>query len=337
LDPEFLSGKHDYLTVGKCFKSEPDKKLSTSLGELFENFDAIYCLGLSIEPANKSKNIRIETLDYFYELAYAGHLGDSQDYIEELSTDIIYNSIKFELPKANNEEYSTRFAFNVPTAYKPPIDSINTAFKKEQNYCTNAIRRELARRAASVKDSSDFEDDIYIMKQGNGFSTLLDEKTTLYSGIPDSSYLANQDFMPARALSYYWAWWLNAALINVRTKEITLEENDYNRDFTSTRNGQIEISSGQDFSISDLVEQSRFSSLGNCSNQPRLEPFLMRFKAPMTFNLSKLLENNRHKIFSIDTNLGRRYGYIRKVPTIPGKLQEFELIKASKYAISESL
>ena len=343
LDPEFLSGKHDYLTVGKCFKSEPNKKLSTSLGELFENFDAIYCLGLSIEMSNKSKNIRIETLDYFYELEYAGHLGDSQDYIEELSTDIIYNSIKFELPKANNEEYSTRFAFNVPTAYKPPIDSINTAFKKKQNYYTNAIRRELARRAASVKDSSDYEDDIYMMKQGSGFSTLLDEKTPpingipAFSGIPDISYLANQDFMPARALSYYWAWWINAALINVRTKEITLEENDYNRDFTSTRNGQIEISSGQDFIISDLVEQSRFSSLGNCSNQPRLEPFLMRFKAPMTFNLSKLLENNRHKIFSIDTNLGRRYGYIRKVPTIPGKLQEFELIKASKYAISESL
>jgi hypothetical protein len=67
---------------------------------------------------------------------------------------------------------------------------------------------------------------------------------------------------------------------------------------------------------------------------PRHEPFYHTFKAKMTYDLSKRLELNRHQIFSYDTSDGRKYGYISSVPTIPGRVSEFKMIKASKYAVN---
>jgi len=135
-------------------------------------------------------------------------------------------------------------------------------------------------------------------------------------------------------LRYNWAWWLNSFLINLKSKAVTLEKNDYNRDFQSTRTGQNAVSTGQDFDVSSILSDDHLSSLGEVSSQPRFEPIIMRFYAPMTLALSQMLNDNRHSIFSVETESGPKYGYIRKVPTVPGKLSEFELIKASRYAVS---
>jgi hypothetical protein len=115
---------------------------------------------------------------------------------------------------------------------------------------------------------------------------------------------------------------------------ITLERNDFNRDFVSTRSGQDEINTAEGFNVGTILGDNRYGSHGVRPSLPRHEPFYHRFKAKMTYDLSKQLELYRNRIFSYDTAQGRQYGFISSVPTIPDREAEFEMIKASKYAIS---
>jgi hypothetical protein len=211
----------------------------------------------------------------------------------------------------------------------------------QQSINTSAITLELARRAAEVEDESDFDDKVFLTKLTNDKMTLQDEKIVEvngvpnYSGVPDKTYLANQDYCPARTLRYYWGWWLAGCLQFVKSKKITLEKNDFNRDFVSQRQGQAEVSTDTNLNVSTILGDQRYGSGGDSKSMPRHEPFYHTFKAKMTYDLSKRLELNRHQIFSYDTSDGRKYGYISSVPTIPGRVSEFQMIKASKYAISK--
>ncbi len=335
----YRSGKTDYLTTGKAFRN--DNKISLSIKDLFDAMNNIYCLGMSISQNNRVKRVRCETRDFYFACEYGGHIGEVSEFKEELAEDLIYKAIDFQNEQIKEEEYSNRFAFNVPFSFKTPINVIDTAIDLRQPICTSAITLELARRAAKNKDESDFDDKIFLVKLTNQKQTLQDKDdddtliTTALYGIPDYTYLANQDYCPARTLRYYWGWWLTGCLQFVRDKLITLEKNDYNRSFASTRLGQDHISTSSNYSIGYMMADERYSSEGIAKTLPRHEPYYHKFKAKMTYELSKILELNRHKVFSYDTAEGRKYGYISSVPTIPGKVSEFVMIKASKYTISK--
>lgn len=315
--------------------------VTLTLDDIFTAFRQIYNLGLSIEKNNQKTQIRIETLEYFYQLEYGGHIGNVTEFQEELSEDMIFNEVGFEIQNTSEDLPNKRFALNIPATYRTPINSVINKLEILNPYETDVIRaNDINRAGLKDENNGDYKDgDIFIFKTAGGLDkpVLQDAYIDNFTFLPDETFTANSQFSPFFSLKRYWGWYLNSCLQFKKSGDLKLTENDYNKNTQIERTYPVPVTydSGANVPVSDLLTQQAIGSTGNISMMPRFEPFLQTFQTEVTFELSKMIENNRHKIFSYDTDSGKKYGFVKKAPTIPGRIGKFKFIKASKYAISQ--
>jgi hypothetical protein len=197
-----------------------DHPLQVSFQEQMQSLDAIFCIGMGYEAGV----IRIEDREYFYNDQEVIALSDIGDYSEEVSKELVFNSINIGYQKyleASNaqanggQQLIDQFA--TEHQYATPIKSNEANYGKLSAFIASGDALEVTRRyqfADTKQDSTTYDDDTFmvaVIRNGLGYSTEKDAAFTTVTGILDPSTVYNIRHTPHRNLLNH-AKWLNGGL-----------------------------------------------------------------------------------------------------------------------------
>lgn len=197
--------------------------LQIAFQEQMQSLDAIFCIGMGYEAGI----IRIEQRDYFYNDQEIIELGDIGDYSEEVSKELVFNTINIGYQKyleASNaqanggQQLIDQFA--TEHQYATPIKANNVNYSKLSGFIASGDALEVTRRyqfATTPQDSTTYDDDAFIIAlQRSGLDALQysperDTPFTTVTGILDPSTAYNLRHTVHRNLLNH-AQWINGGL-----------------------------------------------------------------------------------------------------------------------------
>ena len=256
-------GAGAYLTLqnGRMIRNFPaaDYHLNTSLKEMFQSFDAVYCLCAAIEKRDNKDVFRVEPYETFRNMKRVVKLGDFTNNISRsINPKRIFSEIVVGYKDQEYEELNGTFQFNGETNYSAPITTEGAKLDAICKYRADDIGIELTRRLQYADDpSKDYraDKDIFLIdaKPINGIlEAKKAEDFNTVSGIYEPQLSYNLDITPARNLRR-WGSYIRAGFIGIEDRKIKFVKGASNQALTTTKTGEdYTVTEGADVLISDL-------------------------------------------------------------------------------------
>ena len=256
-------GSGAYLTVqnGRMVRNFPaaEYQLNTSLKEMFQSFDAVYCLCATIEKRDNKDVFRVEPYETFRNMKRVVKLGDFTNNISRsINPKRIFSEIVVGYKDQEYEELNGTFQFNGETNYSAPITTEGAKLDGLCKYRADDIGIELTRRLQYVDDpSKDYraDKDIFLIdaKPVNGIlEAKKAEDFISVTGIYEPQLAYNLDITPARNLRR-WGSYIRAGFIGIEDRKLKFVKGASNQALTTTKIGEdYTVIEGADVLISDL-------------------------------------------------------------------------------------
>ena len=256
-------GAGAYLTLqnGRMIRNFPaaDYHLNTSLKEMFQSFDAVYCLCATIEKRDNKDVFRVEPYETFRNMKRVVKLGDFTNNISRsINPKRIFSEIVVGYKDQEYEELNGTFQFNGETNYSAPITTEGAKLDALCKYRADDIGIELTRRLQYADDpSKDYraDKDIFLIdaKHVNGvLEAKKAEDFVSVTGIYEPQLAYNLDITPARNLRR-WGSYIRAGFIGIEDRKLKFVKGASNQSLTTTKIGEdYTVIEGADVLISDL-------------------------------------------------------------------------------------
>ena len=256
-------GAGAYLTLqnGRMIRNfpAPEYQLNTSLKEMFQSFDAVYCLCATIEKRDNKDVFRVEPYETFRNMKRVVKLGDFTNNISRsINPKRIFSEIVVGYKDQEYEELNGTFQFNGETNYSAPITTEGAKLDALCKYRADDIGIELTRRLQYADDpSKDYraDKDIFLIdaKHVNGvLEAKKAEDFVSVTGIYEPQLAYNLDITPARNLRR-WGSYIRAGFIGIEDRKLKFVKGASNQSLTTTKIGEdYTVIEGADVLISDL-------------------------------------------------------------------------------------
>ena len=256
-------GAGAYLTVqnGRMIRNfaAAEYQLNTSLKEMFQSFDAVYCLCATIEKRDNKDVFRVEPYETFRNMKRVVKLGDFTNNISRsINPKRIFSEIVVGYKDQEYEELNGTFQFNGETNYSAPITTEGAKLDALCKYRADDIGIELTRRLQYADDpSKDYraDKDIFLIdaKHVNGvLEAKKAEDFVSVTGIYEPQLAYNLDITPARNLRR-WGSYIRAGFIGIEDRKLKFVKGASNQSLTTTKIGEdYTVIEGADVLISDL-------------------------------------------------------------------------------------
>ena len=256
-------GAGGYLTVqnGRMIRNfqAADYHINTSLKEMFQSFDAVYCLCATIEKRDNKDVFRVEPYETFRNMKRVVKLGDFTNNISRsINPKRIFSEIVVGYKDQEYEELNGTFQFNGETNYSAPITTEGAKLDALCKYRADDIGIELTRRLQYADDpSKDYraDKDIFLIdaKPVNGIlEAKKAENFNTVSGIYEPQLAYNLDITPARNLRR-WGSYIRAGFIGIEDRRLKFVKGASNQALTTTKTGEdYTVIEGSDVLIGDL-------------------------------------------------------------------------------------
>ena len=256
-------GAGAYLTVqnGRMIRNfaAAEYQLNTSLKEMFQSFDAVYCLCATIEKRDNKDVFRVEPYETFRNMKRVVKLGDFTNNISRsINPKRIFSEIVVGYKDQEYEELNGTFQFNGETNYSAPITTEGAKLDALCKYRADDIGIELTRRLQYADDpSKDYraDKDIFLIdaKPANGIlEAKKAEDFVSVTGIYEPQLAYNLDITPARNLRR-WGSYIRAGFIGIEDRRLKFVKGASNQALTTTKTGEdYTVIEGSDVLIGDL-------------------------------------------------------------------------------------
>lgn len=197
------------------------RPMQLTFKDYIDGLNARYCVGMGYEINSQGGYIlRVEKAEYFYQDVEIMLFDTVSNYIEDIDTSMIYNTVEFGYQKYTQTLPSSQFTldeFNTDHKYLTPIQSIQNALSQICKQITSGYSIELTRRQQFVDaptDSWTYDEDVFVVScvrtENNVFNPERLENFTA-SGIlsPETAYNIRQT--PTR-MAYRWRNFINSGL-----------------------------------------------------------------------------------------------------------------------------
>lgn len=256
-------GAGAYLTLqnGRMIRNFPaaEYQLNTSLKEMFQSFDAVYCLCATIEKRDNKDVFRVEPYETFRNMKRVVKLGDFTNNISRsINPKRIFSEIVVGYKDQEYEELNGTFQFNGETNYSAPITTEGAKLDALCKYRADDIGIELTRRLQYADDpSKDYrsDKDIFLIdaKPVNGvLEAKKAEDFVSVTGIYEPQLAYNLNITPARNLRR-WGSYIRAGFIGIEDRKLKFVKGASNQALTTTKTGEdYTVIEGADVLISEL-------------------------------------------------------------------------------------
>ena len=256
-------GAGAYLSVqnGRMIRNFPaaEYQLNTSLKEMFQSFNAVYCLCATIEKRDNKDVFRVEPYETFRNMKRVVKLGDFTNNISRsINPKRIFSEIIVGYKDQEYEELNGTFQFNGETNYSAPITTEGAKLDGLCKYRADDIGIELTRRLQYADDpSKDYraDKDIFLIdaKPVNGMlEAKKAEDFVSVTGIYEPQLAYNLDITPARNLRR-WGSYIRAGFFGIEDRKLKFVKGPSNQALTTTKTGEdYTVIEGADVLISDL-------------------------------------------------------------------------------------
>ena len=332
------------ITSGLAIRgfSASDKPVTISLDKLFESCDAIWNIGMGVEPGGSGQVLRVEKKSYFYNTTVLLQLPNINNLSMKVDESYYFNAVDIGFKKwASNEvdgldEISTRMQWAVPIkATKQELKSIAEIIAS--GYAIEITRRYGTRR----EDTTDwkYDNDIFVIclkrgVDGSGDPDELDETETdenfsAVNGVENSDTRYNLRISPKRNLMR-WMYFLNAGLTKKPGEELLFQQGEGNFDMDSTMNAN---SCDGDFTGANLVEDAdiAWDNANIRTSDPVWLPEVYEFDYDLSHTEFKtILANPERSIEFSDNSITFQKGFILELTyKIATGKTHFVLLKAN--------
>lgn len=292
------------------------RPMQLTFKDFIEGLNARHCVGMAYELNTLGDYLlRIETVDYFYQPVEIALFDTVSNYVEDIDSSLIYNTVEFGYQKYTQNLPSSQFTldeFNTDHIYLTPIQSFSNALQQVCKQITSGYSIELTRReqfATNPSDSWTYDEDVFVITCIRSGVNVFDPETLqnfTASGVlsPETSYNIAQT--PTRML-YRWARIVLSGLAYKKPSDVLI--NTYvskNGNLVSQYTGADACDSTNVLSEGDNVY---LSDLGLGINGPLFMPTTIKFDKRISWATVSLL---RRCFQGLDPQ-GRNNGYISVV------------------------
>lgn len=295
---------------------------NASAKDLFETFQALDGIGISIEEENGGHVVVAEKLRYFYELAESARFTDIKDPEMEVADQYYYNELEIGFKKWANEESNNLDEIASKRSYTFPITQLAKKLVLISPMIGSGYTLEYTRRDRfDLEKDRDEDNENFILdlaRSGGGFAPAKNEDFTTLSNVLDSGSIYNAKLSISRNLLR------NGELISA---SLYKQSNGVIR---------IGVKEGNARMISQLASES--ASLDESANinisqlsKPIWIPEIWTFKTKPTIEQIQAIKSNPRQYVSFSEGTSNFIkGYIIRVsPDQKTRETEFKLLRAN--------
>jgi hypothetical protein len=330
-------GAFKMLMTGKMLRGFPleDAQFVTSMKEMFEAFDCIYCLAGTIENIGGKERLRIEPYKDLLNNEVVMKLGEMLAEVERKANDkMIFSEIAIGYKDREYEEVNGLFDFNGESNFITPLQLEGTKLDIVCKWITGDIAIELTRRKQYVDnptidwrlDKEIFIVDCNILREyqngafvdiGFHLVPITNEGFDNITGIYEPLKAYNLNLSPKRNL-LRWGWFISACLYAKSDAKIKFVKGPNNPNLITQKTGETEIVEAADILVSDL-------------DRPLFLPDKFTIaEAELTQEQWDAINNNKGGLIEFQNKGIRLFGRIAEITfAIDRKTANFELNRAN--------
>jgi hypothetical protein len=297
VDTSFLE-QYDFLilTSGDGLRSLPGAKLKTSFSDFFSFCNVVIPCGMSIE----SDVIKFGGFDRFFNYSNPIHLGTPSDIPKiTVAADLLATSVKFGWPAQdlnNTDNVNGKYSFNNSISFtSPKVSGDPKTLEKVTSYISDPYAQEIIRINLDGKTTTDnsSDNDVFVINVDLDTPQPYALKRVVYdeiTGLPDTQYIYNIEFLSPRRIMNRYAQWINSIYYGFKGKQLEFQTTEKNANL-STRQGSTVIRETSIFPIgTDIL----------------FKPFYFDIDVSVPIDLVNTLEWEPNRCFSFDW-LGKTY------------------------------
>jgi hypothetical protein len=288
-------------TNGGNLRAMEDKKVFTSIKELIDFTDAVFCVGFGFEIDSGRNLLRLEKRNFFYNKnTPILSLGKVYDIKKRLNQKMFYNEIeygyqgKLDIGKVNAVD-----EFNTLRKAAIPIINTKNKYKISVKTRTSGYQIEHQRRLQFSTTDSKLDDEnfaIVLIRDssiGSGFRTKQDEGYESIINVLDPHTGYNYDIAPARCLKN-WYPFIGSMLIRSTNKKVKFSYGEVNYVMASKKIGETDY----------LHEDGEFDLSGI---EPLFEPFMYEFKKELRRDSFQLIKTIPYGVIDFEDRQGNKF------------------------------
>jgi hypothetical protein len=246
------------LTNGNRLRLNSDRPLFSTLKDLLDFVNSLYCIGFGFETIDGVRKLVLEERSYFYNKnLMALSLGKVYDVRKKLDPKRFNKQVeygyttKLDIKQVNGvDEFCTIRRNDIPI-----INSKNQ-LRIGTNMITGGFQIETQRRLAESTEDSKLDDSNFasvLIRDGEGFRTKRDEGYVSITGVFDPASGYNYDISPRRNIEN-WKPWLSAQLIRSFNKTLKFTYGEVNFVMATQKVGEpAPLAENSDIDMSDAV------------------------------------------------------------------------------------
>ena len=303
-------------------------QLTFTIEKLFQTFDALFCLGLTVEFIEGLPRVRIEPRKYFYNFEIISQPQKSRikTFMREINIEAFYNEILTGSNVDAYEEVSGINEYNSTTTYSNCIRKINNKYDIQTPYQTNVYGVEYVRRSrfelTKTVDTS-YDEQIFLIDLVRNEDGNLIQRTNegfdLISGLLLISTPMNLNLTPARCIKRH-GWWINGLLWQYPTQSVKYSKSTYQTALKTLKSTDVfEVAENADI-LNSSLEAAQLSGM------------LLKMDIPITEKIWQSLNINPFGVIAVTDPFRNElvYGNVLEVNSDPvkGEASNITLLEA---------